>query len=353
MKAIRWATLISTFPLAGCFTLAPTDTINNATKAFGDVVATSTQLLAAEQKAKPNVRRAEAMMYWLRNGNSSDNLDNATLGASFSRYTCAGVASLVKPKAFLEYATSYSAALQGITAPGGDSFSSQWKKFLENHKEAQLKDPNAAPTPKLVYDNCVTEVEQLIAFSGVPAIDTTDEALTALAALEAYKALFSALEKAATDTLKVANEIQAKKKFSDFVIDQHEKFNVALSQSLGTGSLDKAWERRRAVSLWRPYNTFVEMMRLDRATQSREILALASRLQNELSDFDVLRTLPSPSDAPKALALAESALYALATNKDISVQSVISFLQHLQSVLAIFRKDLEDVKTKFDVVISK
>lgn len=347
MKQLRWGVLVLVVPLSACFTLAPTATINSTTKAFGDVVTTSTEVLATEKRAKPNVRRSEAVMFWIKKGDSTQNIVTADESESFARLTCAGVTSLERSKAFLEYASAYSTALNGITAPGGDSFSGQWKKFIENNKRIELKGPKETKSGKDEFDACAKEVAGQLLFTGAPAADVSDEAVAEVStSLEAYKALFSALEKAATDSLKAINEIQARKKFSEFVIRQDDSFNAALSQGLGASSLEDAWKRRKAASLWRPYQTFREMIRLNRTTQEREISALAIRMNSELAEYDALRATNSPLEVTKSLAEAQSRLLDLAKNDDLSVSGVISFLQGLQKQLANLKSDFADVNAK-------
>lgn len=353
MNLLRWSLFALVSLLSGCFTLAPTDTINTTTKAFSDVVITSAQALTVEQKAKPNVRRSEAVMYWIRNGDSNENISSKDTAGSFARLTCAGVASLGKTKAFLDYAGDYSKALEGITTPGGDSFSGQWKKFLENKKEVELKGPKEPSRSIDVFSACTKDVMTQIAFAGASASDTSDEAAVAVSAsLEAYKSLFSALEKAATDSLKVVNEIEARKKFSDFVIKEHAAFNAALAQGMGPSTLENSWKRRKAVALWKPYHTFQEIARLNTKTQAREIASLSARMLAEFSEYDALKNTRSPYEITKSLAKAENALFELARNKDLSVSSVLSFLKGLQKELATIKSDFDDVSSKVTALTS-
>ena len=339
--------------LSGCagITTAPTDTINDVTKAFGDVVSASATALAAEETAKPAVRRDEAVMYWMVQGDNPTNLTSAALPRSFSNYVCAGSGALRKAQSFVTYAQSYATSVRGITTPGGDTFAAQWKKFKDNEKSpvSDLKPLEPKNTSPEIFKTCADGVVRVVGFYGTPATDTSDEVAIGVSAVwEAFVALSKALETAAKDGLKAINEIESRKKFSEFVTAQHQRFGAALGQNLSPEVLDAAWERRKARALWKPYGTFLEMMNLKPTVGAdrSKIVALASRLNLEMVEYDTLQTIGAPGNIVKKLATAESRLYEVATDDKVSLSTVVAFLQALSADATQLTNDYATAKSK-------
>ncbi|MFZ0888513.1 MAG: hypothetical protein WA005_08685 [Candidatus Binataceae bacterium] len=172
-----------------------------------------------------------------------------------------------------------------------------------------------------------------LAFAAVPA------------AVDAFKALFSALKQAATDGLKVKNEIEARQKFTAFVKENHEHFQGSLSSELSSDRLLDAWRRRKAQALWAPYLTFTRILALKTRAHASdyEIKDLAVKLETELHEYDAIRATRSPDSIVKTLSAAEQAIYEAATNDKLSLDAVVEFLSGLAS-------DVNSLKTDYNQV---
>jgi hypothetical protein len=348
--------------MLGCTSIAtaPTASIDSVVSGFGKVVTTSSSALSTEEQAKPGVRRDEAVMFYIANGDDPANLTHGGKPRSFGNYICAGSGALRKARAFLDYANNYSSAATGITTPGADTFAGQWAKYKSLEGLPPTIDPPVPPkdTAKDEFDKCVTDIAgqisekeksrpSILDFPGHRASDTSDESLVAIsAALEALKALRDALATAAKDGLKMVNAVQQRHRFNQFVSGQHEKFQAALGTDLNAQKLDDAWNRRKADSLWEPYATFSTMMDLDRTTQKLQIVETNARLRQELSTYDSLRAADSPSRIVKAIAEAETQMYQVAADDKVSLETVISVLSGIYSDVSTLQTDYQAVATK-------
>ncbi len=353
------ATILATC-LTGClFTTAKQQTLESVTKGFTDAVTASTDTLEIEIKNKPAVRRDEALERFLRNPNDETNFTPATgEPRAFARYVCAGTGALYKEKAALGFARTYAATCQGIVKPGGDTFAEQWKKYMELQKPAaSLVSPEPetgkAKTSEDLFNDCVEELANaktgLLAFNGVAASDTSDEVAFAAvpAAIAAYQAFYDALKKAATDGLKVVNQVQARRKFTEYVKATHQHFQALVGSDLSSDRLKDAWTRRKAHALWAPYVTFTRIVELRTANAPQfEIKELAIKLRTELAEYDALRGTGSPDRIVKSLSAAEDAVYQAATDERVSLDAIVSFLQAVASDAKAMKNDYQDLQKK-------
>jgi hypothetical protein len=359
--------LLSALLLVGCaqyktLTFAKESSLEAATKSFSDIVASSSGSLQLEIRDKPRVRRGEALELFL---NDPTNEQNFTLGGdkrAFARYVCAGTGALQKEKAFLDFAKTYASGAQGIVKPGGDSFAEQWKKFRELEQPVGDMNSEGKDAPgQTSYDKCVVELvgtdtaAGLLAFKGLPASDTSDEIapLAIPAALEAFQALFSALQKAATDGLKAVNAVEARRKFTAYVVQMHEQFQGSLSSDLSSDRIRDAWIRRKAYALWAPYLTFTRILGLKKRNASNyQIKELAVKLEAELGEYDAIRATDPPDRIVKALSSAEQAVYEAAESNKVSLNAVVDFLTALAADVNGLKADYTDVDKKASAVIS-
>ncbi len=351
------ASVLCTISACAGMTTASTATVDAATKKFAKIVTSSSDALKIEEKAKPGVRRDETIMFYLAHGDDDKNITASGVPRSFGNYVCAGTGALRKARAFLTYAQSYATSATGITQPGGDSFAGQWSKFVELRQPPDVKDaPSAASKASAMFDECITRVAgqiigaphaSSIEFAGTRASDTSDEAVVMVSAVfEAFKALYGALTTAAKDGLKVVNEVESRKKFTQFVTQQHEKFQAALSQTLSADKLNEAWERRKTDALWQPYYTFAKMMSLSRGTQKAQIVAIAAVLRDQMAAYDALAATDSPGAIVKSLAAAEDQLFQVASDNNVSLSTAISVLTAIEADVTQLKSDYVDVVSK-------
>jgi hypothetical protein len=341
--------------LGGCATTATQTTLSNVTDKFSQVVSSSSSLLKTEIDNKPKVRRGEALEHFLNRPGDANNFTGEDMHDAFAVYVCAGANSLQKEKAFLDFAAAYAGGAQGIVKPGGNSFAEQWKKYQDLRKPVEIPKLHEQGDSRKPFDVCrgeLTAADGPLAFKGVSIFDNADEMAPGaiLGAIEAYRALFDALEKAATDGLKVANQIEARNKFKNYVLAVHDRFAGTLSTDLSADRLKDSWQRRKAYALWAPYQTFARIVTIRKkqtgeldAARMYEIKELALKLESELAEYDALRKANPPDKMVAALTEAEAAVYAAATKDDISLDSIVEFLTLLLD-------DLKTAQSDYDAI---
>ncbi|HZG08028.1 MAG TPA: hypothetical protein VEZ70_03510 [Allosphingosinicella sp.] len=336
-----------TVALSGCGTMAPSGQIAEVTTKFSDIVKSSSDTLLTETGAKTSVRRDEVLMHYISRGDNPGSITRAGVPRSFANYVCVGSSSLVNQTAFLDYSKAYSDALAGITKPGASTFAGQWKKYQELKKaDTQAITPPEQMMPGDLFEKCTADVSARLTFEGVPASDFTNE--SAIGFVLGLEQLVRAVETTLATGLKVGNEIESRRMFSRLVIAQHEDFQSRLSNDLRPDLLDNAWERRKSRALWRPYRTFARMMELDPARDRAEIYKLADETNAGLAEFDALRKTKSPATVVKSLAVAENAIYEVATNEKLSPRQLLSFLASIATDLEQIGKDYKGVKEAAD-----
>ena len=338
--------------LSSCATNVATTTINDNAKKFADVVTNSAATIATEAKQKPSVRRDEAIMAYLQGKRDETNLTANAVPRSFGNFVCAGSQSLTKQLHFFDYANAYAEALTGITAPGPNTFAGQWALFTKNQAPLpsfeKVKQGDPSVDAKDRFKQCADKVVSQIAFIGVVATDVSDEVAFAAipAAIAALQALVKSLETAATDTLTAINQVEARRRASDLVKAQHEKFNQALTSDLSKTNFDDAWNRHKQDALWRPYLSFERMLQMDPIKNRYEIVQMSAQIQSQLALYDALASTKSPSEVINAIASSEAALYRAATDDTVSLEGTLSFLTAVAGDLSKIASDYQDVEKK-------
>lgn len=353
-KYMRCIGIIFILLLQGCASNISTSAINDSAKKFSEVVANSAATIESNAKLAPSWRRDEAIMAYLNGHTESDNITKSAPLRSFANYVCAGSASLNKQLAFFDYAKAYATALQGITAPGANTFSAQWAEFKKNQRPLPDLPANTQPrTPsQTIFAKCVADLSEphspLLSFDGIVATNVSDEVafLAIPAAVLALKSLITSLQTAGTDVLGPVNQIQARHRAAELIKAQHAKFSQSLTTDLSTQTLDDAWIRRKRDALWRPYFTFRELLDFEPRTQAYQIVKLSAQLQTELAAYDAISAAKSPSEVISALAAAEAVLYKAATDDSVSLDGTFEFLSGIADDLSKVAADYKDIQTK-------
>jgi hypothetical protein len=204
----------------------------------------------------------------------------------------------------------------------------------------------------------------------VPATDRQDEVVLAAipAAIAAYQALFSALEAAAKDALKITNQVKAKAVLKEYVIAMHPRFLATQQGDLNGDKLADAWNRRKAQSLWAPRITFARILAVANSCPVQtpnaaakaaapapciapgsdklyQIKSLSAALNSELAEYDALRLSQAPDKVLDALVAAEATLYKTATDDSFTASDAYDALEALLTDIVLAGSDYKAAST--------
>ena len=312
--------------------------------AFSKVVDTSLEIVKAELKFKPSVRRDEAIVSYINNGGDSDNINSENVNQSFANYVCVGSKSLSKPLVALEFVATYARTAKSISTPAGDSFAEQWARFNEEFKLKPIQESKDKDADLKV--KCIAEVLDSVPPKGEVLTDASDESLVGglITAYSSIEELINSLKKLGKGVLAVANEKQARTRLKSFVNANDEEVNKVLSNDLNPEIIKDAWERRKKRSLFRPYYLFTTMVETDMSPT--KLLETASAIDIHLQEYDAIRTTKSPDKLLLGIAIAQEELK-LAVNKDeFNSATLFAFFQTLLGDLETLKMDYEDVESK-------
>lgn len=333
----------------------------NSTKALQTVVDT-------ESKAKPIVRRDEAIRYWILNGNDSagTNLDSKKPKESFARFVCAGEGALIKSRSDLKYFSVYSSGLQAAVSPGADTFQGQFARFKDLSKKELALDLPEPPSSGKLFRDCFDETASLLDQYelGMPASDTSDEFTIAgaIALVEAGKDVIKSLQTLAKDGLKIVNEAKARAHLKQYIEANREGLakveaeinekKLTRSCKVACSTLDDSWERRRAFVLGASYEKFKVILNdKDRRANSAKIRAAALDVSSELEAYDQITHTKRPSEVVKAWVSAAKQIDVAVNDDSVSVEAIIEYLQSVKEDFDTIEADYKASSDKFNAFV--
>jgi hypothetical protein len=324
-----------------------TSAVNNINEAVNSLSST----LSTEIKSKPSVRRMEALKYYIAKGDmpTDQNFSSKKPEESFALFVCTGTGALRRELAALEYTNDYTDTLKEIASPSEDTFSGQFSKLLVlSGSVNKLSTPNTIKALD-VFESCVKEIQSFFQnnFNGYPASDVTGEVapLAIIAAISSISELVGYVEKLTKDGIKISNEVMISQQLKKFDSENRETLLTVLSNDLSEERLENSWARRKAASLYLPFETFKELLDLPRKKNTDKILRLGQLADAQLSTFDTLRTTPSPRNIVNKLRVVEENLHLVITDDKINLNRVISFIKSISEDFKTIQKDYEEIKT--------
>ncbi|WP_395378108.1 hypothetical protein [Marinicella sp. W31] len=318
---------------------------------FNQIVESGTELVQTELKFKPSVRRDEAIVFYLINGNDPTNISSENVNRSFANYVCAGSSSLSSQLHALNFAAEYARTAKNIARPASDDFVDQWARYLELKQEVPLLEPNRENNSSSIRKSCIDSIQKLIPPTGKVATDVSDEIATSgvIAAYAATKELLNSLKGLATRGLSVVNEAKAFERLKEFVNKNHENVKRILGSDLRPDQIDDAWERRKARSLIRPYYLFSELLKRNHPEikmSNVEILEVATRIEIQLQEYDAISATQSPSKIIVGIAISQEKLFEAVNDDNYQSESLISFFDNFIGDLKSIKESYDEVKLK-------
>lgn len=273
-----------------------------------------------------DIRRL-SIVYYLKNGNNSANLDAADVPQSFKRYVCSGVGRNRNLFAALKVLDSYRAMISDLSTAPSDDLGKLWASIQKLQEPNQ---PLALPRPDpAAYADCLASLAKLVPPVG-ETIEVEGEEAVAIAgifaAYEAINKLIDALKKVAVVALKQVDEaarakairefVQANKPVMDSVLGVVDaKGKITTPGLLNDAALEDLLDRRKSSALVVAYYTFDKMLKLNRTSAGHEILKLEANVHGSLAEFDGLRRRKPPEDVVKAMRATHAKLVDLANSK--------------------------------------
>lgn len=300
-----------------------------------------------------NVKREEAIQYWLVNGPQLINIDDNRPQDSFVRYVCAGRDTISTQSAAISAIKSAVAGLDQYTSHGTDSLAGQIARYKALSAPVSIPNNLDGASPDQSSFNCKGLVrEQLdvmltgISLEQAPKASepsqTPEIALSAVGvAIEALKEVVAAVGELAKDTLAFTNDQLARKRAAEYIRTIGPHLDGLLNGPLSPKQLNENWSRRQASLLRQPYATFVDM--LDRRAyggSAAQIHAVAAQINQQLQPYDEMQTISPPGNVAIALKNALAALESALGNQKISLASV---MQALETIIS----DLKDIQSKY------
>lgn len=370
MKARVVSTLVLGVTCSACNVLpvSTNPSIETGIVRLTDLTKTLQTVVDTESKAKPIVRRDEAIRYWIINGNDKNgtNLDSNKPKESFARFVCAGEGSLVKAKNDLKYFSVYSSGLQAAIAPGPDTFQGQLARFRDLSKKVPSLDLPEPPTSGKLFRDCFDEtVSVLDQYElGTPASDTSDEFTIAgaIALVQAGKEVIDSLQNLAKDGLEVVNEVKARAHLKQYINANREGLKKVAEEinekkqttncSIPCSTLDDAWQRRRAFVLGAAYEKFKVILNdKDRRANSAKIRAGALDVSSELEAYDQITHSKRPSEVIKTWISAANQVDVAVNDDNVSVKAIVEYLTGVKDDFDKIEADYKASSEKFNAFV--
>jgi hypothetical protein len=270
---------------------------------------------------------------------------------AFAEYACAGTQQWTGPMQGAGYVSKYNKQLSKILELPPDTLMGQVKALVAfaEAKVVVIPVPEADDGEK-AEKKCREDVKALlkVAVSTPPGQLSLEGPLplALIPAIDMIKALGKAAEQAAKDALKIAVEVQRRHQLTEFVKANRDSFNRNMSSNLASARLEKAWELRRAATLYRAYLSFAVATAIKPEAAGRfspgqavQITKSFSTVDAALAEFDAMAVTPSPAEFAKAVKSSHDALFALATNEKISLEEFIGFLTAMSEMVDAVRND--------------
>ncbi|MCI3204821.1 MULTISPECIES: hypothetical protein [Pandoraea] len=338
--------------LAGCSAIQfrSKDTLQSAADGFDAAVKASAGAFDTELKARPRVRRIEAVEYYVQTHRIKPgeirifDIDADDPLGSFSRFVCAGTDDFVRERAAIAFDTAYSGGLKQVLAEGDDSIGGQWSRFQALRKPIKVPGLPDGTIPKNAVKACADDLKQrLIAWDkGRPSTEVSPEVATAAipAAVAAYKALAALFQTGLT----AYNDMAAKERFGKYVKEFHPKFEEVMNNDFKESTIASAWNRRQIASLQRPLATFRKLLLtpagIKAADDDIRIRELGMLANEQLAEYDALHASPSPVELRTKLVDAEAQLVTLVNDKHVSISDLVEFFKEL-------KEDFDKAKTQY------
>lgn len=341
-------TLVSS---SGCETMRPIARYTEVADAFSKSVATASDVLKKSLAEDTRVQRQAAFQLYIEAGDDAKNIHRKFAIGSFANLACAGTKS-VRARANLRYLEQYGNAMSGVLkAPENGVIA------IAQHIEALRKPAEPLGLPKVTDDQfvkCRSLVEDTLKMRGL-ALQTEDQAALARfglpASVIAFQEAIKAIAKVAESVLKIIDEAARKKAFEEIVKVNENQVKAVLADQSINESLKLALQQRRLVALYGPYLRFQGLLRLNGADDAGKVAIWreATKIHDELADFDGIRLSTEPVDITKAMMVAHDKVIALAEGK-ASIEDVLAYLKALASQLEEIKKDVDDAEKKLDKI---
>lgn len=298
--------------------------------------------LSAEIKQARHVRRIAATVAYINDPqpNAADNLDPKHPVESLVNFVCTGVDDFDFSTAGLSFTSDYASGIAAITKAPDDSILGYWAALKDLKGDTK---PLALPTVTTdEFKKCRDEVANDLPASGpigVTAVSARPEALTVAAVIAAVEATRTLIKDIMADVVKAKQQERLKV----FIDENRKNYKAVLDQDLNSAEFDKAIARHRAAALAAPYYNLVDMMALSRSTQRSQIIALASQIDQELSDYDQVRAAPKPKQLAAVFTTINNKLEDYAAGK-ISLADAQAFFSEASDQVSKLQKDYAAAK---------
>jgi len=305
---------------------------------FGDEYLRANQsavdAVSAELKLLQRTRRIAAILWYITDPKPSivTNIDRKRPLPSFINFVCAGADDFDVTNAALAYTTQYASAIRAITTVPDDSIAGYLEALTSLKREGKLLDPPHVKTNQ--FEVCRETVQRDLSLKGYPIVPPKPEAGVAeIASVQAFKDAISGIESLVKSALKLATEVEQRRALSVFFSKNRESYYRVLREDLGSAELSAAFERRRGIALVAPYYDFEYMLGLPQKTPPRDILAIASRIDASLAEYDRIRAQPNPSKLSEQFKKIDEKLLAYVSGK-VSVAETRQFLSDIGKELS-------------------
>lgn len=359
-KFILFFNILVLTALAGCnTTLESKEKISESIENVDIAMKSASDILYEEIKSRPSVRRMEAIKYYINHGNNDLNITGKTskdIEESFARYVCTGVGAFQRDLAAVKYAKNYTNSLKLIIEPGKDTLWGQVEKLRTlGQMNQKLPEPKATSSQE-AFDFCIKETLTILRdeFDGHTALDVSGEMAPGviILAISGAEELLKKLEDLARAGLKIANELKMRKVLKDFDIQNRENLERIISNNLSDEKFEKAWKRRKAASLYLPYEYFKSIFTLSRTKESIEIIKLSALINSQLNYYDTMRATTPPQDVTKTLREVEIKLHNIISDETISLEKIIGFVKSISNELKSIKKDYEGINSNWKNIAS-
>jgi hypothetical protein len=311
-----------------------------ANKAAADAV-------ALESGQVKRVRRLGAVIAYINNPSLTivENLNASQVPGSFINFVCTGADDFEITSAGLRFTGDYAKSIKAITTVPEDSISGYIGALAElKGKNKVLALPDIQ---KNQFEQCRQQVANDVPPRGVTAVTARQEnPAAAIAAIQAGQALIESLQKLIKAGLKLATQAAQRAVLVKFIAENRENYKRVLQEDLNSTELSRAFDRRRQVTVAVPFYAFEAMMKLSPTTERAEIVKRAIVIDEDLREYDAIRTQRQPGAIVDHFASINRKLEDYAEGR-ISLGELTAFLSETAQELADAKKGYDDVAKKF------